>query len=226
MKSCVYLIAIMIGLTLSACYDSKNNITSSKDSTIDRSNDKSDLDVAKLIYHSYKQCDLKNKCENILPQYRNGKAILSSQQPYFDEFYLIKNEKKYSIYYKNLFSEDYEIGWTNLNTIKSNDLVLVFESNKIYQTMGHFNVIADKGNIDSVQSENANKGFYYIDDHYDKFPFNQYQRFTFLKQQDGTLLLDCKSYLKDLDPENNYSGIFYGVCQDRIKVYFKAIDKY
>ena len=213
----------MIGLTLSACYDSKNTITSSENSTIEKSHNEINFNAAKLIYHSYKQCNLKNECENILPQYKDGKAILSSQQPYLDEFYLIENEKKYSIYYKNLFSEDYEIGWTNLNMIKSNDLALVFEGNKIYQTMGHFNVIADKGNVDSVQSENSDKGFYYIDDHYDKFPFNQYQRFTFLKQQDGTLLLDCKSYLKDLDPKNNFSGIFYSVCNEGIRVYFKPI---
>lgn len=213
----------MIGLILSACYDSKNTITGSENSTMEKLHNEINLNSDKLIYHSYKQCDLKSECENILPQYKDGQAILSSQQPYLDEFYLIKNEKNYSIYYKNLFSEDYEIGWANLNTIKANNLALVFESNKIYQTMGHFNAIADKGNADSVQSENANKGFYYIDDHYDKFSFNQYQRFIFLKQQDGTLLLDCKSYLKDLDSENSFSGIFYSVCNDGIKVYFKPV---
>ena len=213
----------MIGLTLSACYDSKNTITSSENSTIEKSHNEINFNAAKLIYHSYKQCNLKNECENILPQYKDGKAILSSQQPYLDEFYLIENEKKYSIYYKNLFSEDYEIGWTNLSIVNSDDLAMTFESNKVYQTMGHLNVIAGEGNTESVQSENANEGFYYLDDYYDKFSFTQYQRFTFLKQQDGTFLLDCKSYLKHLDPKNNFSGIFYGVCNDNIKVYFKAV---
>jgi hypothetical protein len=44
-----------------------------------------------------------------------------------------------------------------------------------------------------------------------------------MKQEDGTLLLDCNSYLKDLDPKNDFSGIFYGVCHGGIKVYFKEI---
>ena len=223
MKNYLYLIFIMIGLILSACYDSKNNIVDNKNSTINKSDDKSDPNVAKLIYHSYKQCTLKNNCKNIFPQYKNNRAILTSQQPYLDEFYLNKKKKQYSIHYKNLFSEDYEIGWTNLSIVNSDDLAMTFESNKVYQTMGHLNVIAGEGNTESVQSENANEGFYYLDDYYDKFSFTQYQRFTFLKQQDGTFLLDCKSYLKHLDPKNNFSGIFYGVCNDNIKVYFKAV---
>ena len=52
----------MIGLTLSACYDSKNTITSSENSTIEKSHNEINFNAAKLIYHSYKQCDLKNEC--------------------------------------------------------------------------------------------------------------------------------------------------------------------
>lgn len=29
--------------------------------------------------------------------------------------------------------------------------------------------------------------------------------------------------MKDLDPKNNYSGMFYSVCSDKEKIYFKEI---
>ncbi len=178
---------------------------------------------ASKIYYSYRECSLKNRCSENTPKYRDNKNILIVNEPPSEEFYLGKNNKEYLIYYKNSFSEDYEVGWAKLKLVKSDELNLVLESNKVYQVMGSFNVLGGKSNMEDVQSAHVKQGFYYLEDYYDKYFFNQYQRFTFLKQQDGTLLLDCKNYLNDLDPKNNFSGIFYGVCQDGIKVYFKAM---
>lgn len=63
---------------------------------------------------------------------------------------------------------------------------------------------------------------YIINDFYDGYSFRQHQKLTFIKK-DKQLLFDYKNYMQDLDQRNNYSNMFYSVCSDKEKIYFKEI---
>ena len=115
------------------------------------------------------------------------------------------------------------MGWVNLKSLNLNNQNLIFEGSKIYQTYGNMNSIGGGDSLSDVQSNHAKEILYYINDYYDKYSFNQKQKIILEKQKDNSLLLDCKTYMKELDPENNYSGIFYGVFSDNKKVYFKLL---
>lgn len=43
------------------------------------------------------------------------------------------------------------------------------------------------------------------------------------KRINDTLLLDCKSYMNNSSVKYGFTGIFYGVCSDNKKVYFKLL---
>lgn len=225
MKKNLCLFFLILGVSLTACSSTNENERKDKDEL------KEPSVIPKIIksnvtYYSYKQCFLNAKCSQTLPQYKDKKVILSANEPYIDEFFLKKVEDKYIIFYKNLTNENVEIGWSSLKTTIDNNQKLVLESKEVYQSYGKYSSLGEGNGSYDVESNHFREGFYYLDDYYDKYSFRQYQKFIFLKQQDGSLLLDCKSYLKDLDPINNLSGIFYWVCQDSIKVYFKVINKY
>ena len=175
------------------------------------------------LYYSFKICDDSNKCEISLPSSRSGKYVLNTYDPPIDEFYIKKSKNTYTIFYKNLMVENVEMGWANLKSLNLNNQNLIFEGSKIYQTYGNINSIGGGDSLSDVQSNHAKESFYYLNDYYDKYSFNQKQKIILKKQKDDSLLLDCKTYMKELDPENNYSGIFYGVCSDHKKVYFKLL---
>lgn len=217
-----FLYVFLMVIVIAACSDSTESAIS-VDEAIQRTQTYSTefIDFSRG-YYSYKQCRINKTCEKTTPYYINGKIIFKNYNPPSDEFYLEKRNNIYYIYYKNITVENVEIGWAKAKLLENHGN-LFLEIDKVYQVMGAFNPIGGGDELENIQSAHAREGFYYLDDHYDKYSFNQPQKITFLKQQDGTLLLDCKSYLKYLDPENNFSGIFYGVCHDGIKVYFKTI---
>ena len=222
MKKNLCLFFLISGLSFTACSSPSENKGEDKDAL------KESLVSAKpadpnVTYYSYKQCFLNKKCSQTLPQYKNKKIILTANEPYIDEFFLKKVKDKYIIFYKNLTNENVEIGWSRLKITIDNNENLVLESKEVYQSYGKYSSLGEGNGSYDVESSHFREGFYYLDDYYDKYSFSQYQKLIFLKQQDGSLLLDCENYLKDLDPKNNLSGIFYWVCNDGIKVYFKPI---
>lgn len=62
---------------------------------------------------------------------------------------------------------------------------------------------------------------YYLDDNYEGAPY--YQKNITFKRINDTLLLDCKSYMNNSSVKYGFTGIFYGVCSDNKKVYFKLL---
>ncbi|WP_249890962.1 hypothetical protein [Acinetobacter calcoaceticus] len=139
-----------------------------------------------------------------------------------DEFYIKIKDDKYYVIYKNIFMEGVEVGWAQMKIITNNENKLVMETNKIFQTLGNYNSIGGGDNFEYIPSKNYRSNMYVLNDFYDRYSFRQYQKLTFIKKN-KQLLLDCKSYMQDLDPKNNLSGMFYGVCTDKEKVYFKEI---
>ena len=222
MKKNLYLFFLISGLSLTACSSPSDNKRRDENALKESLVSLKPVE-SNVTYYSYKQCFLDKQCSQTLPQYKNKKIILTANEPYIDEFFLKKIKDKYIIFYKNLTNENVEIGWSSLKTTIDDDKSLALESRKVYQSYGKYSSLGEGDGSYDVESRHFREGFYYLDDYYDKYSFNQYQKFTFLKQQDGSLLLNCKSYLKDLDSENNFSGMFYWVCKDNIKVYFKAI---
>ncbi|WP_248089068.1 hypothetical protein [Acinetobacter radioresistens] len=109
-----------------------------------------------------------------------------------------------------------------MKIVADNKNNLIMETNNIFQTLGNYNAIGDGDNSNYISSKNYRRDMYIINDFYDGYSFRQYQKLTFIKKN-KQLLLDCKNYMQDLDPKNNYSGIFYNVCSDKEKIYFKEI---
>ncbi len=178
--------------------------------------------TANTVYYSYKKCTLKSVCSEFnYIKYQNSYALFAYKPP-VDEFYIKIKDNKYYIIYKNIFSEGVEMGWAQMKIVANNENNLIIETNNIFQTLGNYNIIGNGDNSNYVPSKNYRRDMYKINDFYDGYSFRQYQKLTFIKKN-KQLLLDCKNYMQDLDPKNNYSGMFYSVCSDKEKIYFKEI---
>ncbi len=118
--------------------------------------------------------------------------------------------------------ENIEMGWAKLTLSQSSEK-LIFNVDKIFQTYGKMNPIGGGDSFKDIESSKFKESIYYLKEYYDKYLFNQPQKIILEKQKDNTYLLDCKSYMSHLDPNNNYSGIFYGVCSQDERIYFRII---
>jgi hypothetical protein len=74
-----------------------------------------------------------------------------------------------------------------------------------------------------AKSNNYKLGFYNLSENYGGAPYYQNQNINFKKINDN-FLLDCKSYMNNYSVKDGLTGIFYGVCSDNKKVYFKVIE--
>ena len=142
--------------------------------------------------------------------------------PAHDEFYIKDNNGDFYLYYKNVYSEDVQVGWAKAKVDKSNNGDLNLTIDKINLALGGVDFI--KNGYASIQAESKNYklGVYYLDDNYEGAPYYQKQKITFKKIND-TLLLDCKSYMNNPSVKDSFTGIFYGVCSDHKNVYFKLL---
>ncbi|WP_410567559.1 hypothetical protein [Acinetobacter sp. H1(2024)] len=178
--------------------------------------------ISNAAFYSYKYCTIQNKCKELKYTLNQGSYVLHAYEPPVDEFYIKIKDDKYYVIYKNIFMEGVEVGWAQMKIITNNEKKLVMETNEIFQTLGNYNSIGGGDNFEYIPSKNYRSNMYVLNDFYDRYSFRQYQKLTFIKKN-KQLLLDCKSYMQDLDPKNNLSGMFYGVCTDKEKVYFKEI---
>ena len=162
-------------------------------------------------------------CLKYKPKLKDRGYALYVYSPSVDEFYIKVKNGVYFVIYKNIFYEDFETGWSKMKVVNNDESKFVLDSNIVYQSLGSYNSIGNGDGFENVKSKNHKENMYLVDDFYNKYSFKQYQKVTLLKQEDGTLLVDCKAYMEDLDKKNNYSGIFYGVCKDGDKIFFKKI---
>ena len=189
--------------------------------TVNADVDKSESNSVDL-YYSSKICDDSNKCEISLPLNKSDKYIFKRLEPAHDEFYIKDNNGDFYLYYKNVYSEDVQVGWAKAKVDKSNNGDLNLTIDKINLALGGVDFI--KNGYASIQAESKNYklGVYYLDDNYEGAPYYQKQKITFKKIND-TLLLDCKSYMNNPSVKDSFTGIFYGVCSDHKNVYFKLL---
>lgn len=187
-----------------------------------KSNDDSKSDKKDNFYYAFKQCDIKNNCIILEPSIIDGNFVFNAYDPMRDEFFIKKDVEEYKIFYKNIMAENIEMGWAKLTLSQSSEK-LIFNVDKIFQTYGKMNPIGGGDSFKDIESSKFKESIYYLKEYYDKYLFNQPQKIILEKQKDNTYLLDCKSYMSHLDPNNNYSGIFYGVCSQDERIYFRII---
>jgi len=174
------------------------------------------------FYYAFKQCNGEQNCRILKPNVLDGSYFLNAYEPNSDEFFIKKNGEKYEIFYKNLMAENIEMGWAKIFRLNNNEN-LIFNVDKIFQSYGKMNPIGGGDSFKDIESSKSKESIYYINEYYDKYSFKQPQKIILEKQKDNTYLLDCNSYMSDLDPNNNFSGIFYRVCSEGEKIYFKII---
>lgn len=213
-----------IGLVLSNCVFSKEiNKIEENVKMVEYSKSLNSFINFNDTFYSFKICNINSKCKLNKARSNKDQYFFESFDPLSDEFYLKKNKEGYVLYYKNIYNEDVLMGWANSNVLSENGENLILGINKVFLTMGGVDFLLMGNNSNQVQSRNHKKGIYFLNDNYDKTPYYQKQEIKFTKQKDGTILLDCKAYMKNETIKKQFSGIFYNECSDESKVYFKKI---
>ena len=175
------------------------------------------------LYYSFKTCEYSGECETSLPSNKLGEYIFRRLEPAHDEFYLKKDKNEYYIYYKNIYNEDVQVGWAKSKLIKSDNSNLILNINKINLSLGGIDYLKNGYSNREAKSNNYKLGFYNLSENYEGSPYYQNQNINFKKINDN-LLLDCKIYMNNSSVKDGLTGIFYGVCSDNKKVYFKVIE--
>lgn len=173
------------------------------------------------LYYSYKICKDTDKCKELTPTSKGNDYLFKKLNPPYDEFYLKNNNGDYYLYYKNIYSEDVQIGWAKAQATDNNH-ELILEIKKINLALGGIDFIKNGYADKQAESKNFKSGIYYLNENYQGSPYDQKQKIIF-KKKSNDLILDCDSYLNNTSVKNNFYGIFYGICSEGEKVYFKKI---
>lgn len=174
------------------------------------------------LYFSYRICEKSGKCKNFTPTKKVDDYLFKRLDPAYDEFYIKDNNGNFTLYYKNVYSEDVQVGWAKAKVDKNNN-ELNLNIDKINLALGGVDFIKNGYATKQAESKNFKSGFYYLDDNYEGAQYYQKQKIVF-KKIAGDLVLECNSYLNNLSVKDNFYGIFYGVCSDGKKVYFKEVN--
>jgi hypothetical protein len=174
------------------------------------------------LYFSYRICEKSGKCKNFTPTKKVDDYLFKRLNPAYDEFYIKDNNSNFTLYYKNVYSEDVQVGWAKAKVDKNNN-ELNLNIDKINLALGGIDFIKNGYATKQAESKNFKSGLYYLNDNYEGAPYYQKQKIVF-KKIAGDLVLECNSYLNNLSVKDNFYGIFYGVCSDGKKVYFKEVN--
>ena len=175
------------------------------------------------LYFSYRICEKSGKCKNFTPTKKVDDYLFKRLNPAYDEFYIKDNNSNFTLYYKNVYSEDVQVGWAKAKVDKNNNNELNLNIDKINLALGGIDFIKNGYATKQAESKNFKSGLYYLNDNYEGAPYYQKQKIVF-KKIAGDLVLECNSYLNNLSVKDNFYGIFYGVCSDGKKVYFKEVN--
>ena len=129
----------------------------------------------------------------------------------------------FRLYYKNVYSEDVQVGWAEAKADKNNSSELSLNIDKVNLALGGIDFIKNGYATKQAESKNFKSGIYYLADNYTGAPYYQKQK-IFFKKNAGDLVLDCNSYLNNPSVKNESYGVFYGVCSEGEKVYFKQVN--
>ena len=139
-------------------------------------------------------------------------------------FYIKDHDDDFYLYYKNIYSEDVQVGWAKAQKLtNNNERELNLEIDKIYLALGGIDFIKNGYANKQAESKNFKLGLYYLEDYYEGTPYYQKQKIVF-KKMANDLVLECNSYLNNPSVKDNFYGMFYGICSEGKKVYFKQIN--
>ncbi len=175
------------------------------------------------LYFSYQICEKLGKCKNFTPTKKMDNYLFKRLDPAYDEFYIKDNNGNFTLYYKNVYSEDVQIGWAEGKADKNNSSELSLNIDKVNLALGGIDFIKNGYATKQAESKNFKSGIYYLADSYTGAPHYQKQK-IFFKKNAGDLVLDCNSYLNNPSVKNESYGVFYGVCSEGEKVYFKQVN--
>lgn len=175
------------------------------------------------LYFSYHICESSGKCKSFTPTKNADHYLFKKLQPAHDEFYVKDHDGDFYLYYKNIYSEDVQVGWAKAQKLtNNNERELNLEIDKINLALGGVDFIKNGYANKQAESKNFKLGLYYLEDHYEGAPYYQKQKIVF-KKTAGNLFLECDSYMANPSVKEGFYGIFYGVCSEGKKVYFKKI---
>ncbi|WP_291374438.1 hypothetical protein [Acinetobacter sp. UBA6720] len=174
------------------------------------------------LYFSYKICENSGKCKNSIPTKKSDNYLFKKLEPAHDEFYIKDNNGDFYLYYKIIYSEDVQVGWAKARVDGNNDSELILNIDKINLALGGIDFMKNGYASKQAESKNFKLGIYYLEDEYEDFPYYQKQK-IFFKKSAGELVLECNNYLNNSSVKDNFYGIFYGVCSEDKKVYFKQV---
>lgn len=175
------------------------------------------------LYFSYRICEKAGKCKNFTPTKKMDNYLFKRLDPAYDEFYIKDNNGNFTLYYKNVYSEDVQVGWAEAKADKNNSSELSLNIDKVNLALGGIDFIKNGYATKQAESKNFKSGIYYLADNYTGAPYYQKQK-IFFKKNAGDLVLDCNSYLNNPSVKNESYGVFYGVCSEGEKVYFKQVN--
>lgn len=175
------------------------------------------------LYFSYRICEKSGKCKNFTPTKKMDNYLFKRLDPAYDEFYIKDNNGNFTLYYKNVYSEDVQVGWAEAKADKNNSSELSLNIDKVNLALGGIDFIKNGYATKQAESKNFKSGIYYLADNYTGAPYYQKQK-IFFKKNAGDLVLDCNSYLNNSSVKNESYGVFYGVCSEGEKVYFKQVN--
>ncbi len=175
------------------------------------------------LYFSYRICEKSGKCKNFTPTKKMDNYLFKRLDPAYDEFYVKDNNDNFTLYYKNVYSEDVQVGWAEAKVDKNDSSELSLNIDKVNLALGGIDFIKNGYANKQAESKNFKSGIYYLADNYTGAPYYQKQK-IFFKKNAGDLVLDCNSYLNNPSVKNESYGVFYGVCSEGEKVYFKQVN--
>ncbi|MGO3384232.1 MAG: hypothetical protein ACTIMQ_05705 [Acinetobacter guillouiae] len=174
------------------------------------------------LYYSYRICEKSGKCQNLTPTKKINNYLFKKLEPAHDEFYIKESNGDFYLYYKNIYSEDVQVGWAKAKVDRNDNSELSLNFDKINLTLGGIDFIKNGYASKQAESRNSKLGLYYLNDNYEGAPYYQKQKIVF-KKTAGNLFLECDSYMANPSVKEGFYGIFYGVCSEGKKVYFKKI---
>ncbi|MFX3622167.1 MAG: hypothetical protein ACE3JT_13180 [Acinetobacter radioresistens] len=175
------------------------------------------------LYFSYRICKNSGKCKHLIPIKKVNNYLFKRLDPARDEFYIKDNNDNFILYYKNVYSEDVQVGWAEAKADKNNSGELSLNIDKINLALGGIDFIKNGYATKQAESKNFKLGIYYLADNYTGVPYYQKQKIVF-KKNAGDLILECNSYLNNPSVKDESYGVFYGVCSEGEKVYFNQVN--
>lgn len=185
---------------------SQNENTNHKNNTIDNYG----------VYYAYKLCSKKDLLSN--GNCKSGKnkewhpiknpkgqfvtPYNDPQTNRADDFYLILDKNKSSIFFSESFSEGYAIGWAYVNVKRSNNKIIVdYRQQYLTDDVGY------DGTEQGTKYERPQELIGIVGGYFDKYKINRGFSLSFDSNSDGELSLDCATYKyydgKNIGPISN-----------------------